>query len=166
MKKEISFVLVLLLSVVCAVYIFSPQEQIETKYPSGRDTRASFGDGTYQVQRLPDGNLVLYNCERRNNTLSVVTDFQRVGNKVYVVGADYNSIMDSGEEEACLIPAYAVIEIPSNQITLCLAVENGSLCHQPFLDLVDEMISNGEMIWLENLSDFPEEDYNILKKMS
>jgi hypothetical protein len=53
------------------------------KYPSGRDTVASFGDGTWQIHKC--GNRVLYSEETGETLLQDVADWREDGDWVYAV---------------------------------------------------------------------------------
>ena len=59
----------------------------EKKYPGGRDTVASFGDGRFQIIRLPGGRY-LHDSETSQSITGNVREWIQDGDMVYLVNGD------------------------------------------------------------------------------
>lgn len=60
----------------------------EQKYPSGRDTKESFGDGRFQILRSATPELELWDCESNTEVAGHVRNWTERGDCVFVV--DFN----------------------------------------------------------------------------
>jgi hypothetical protein len=63
------------------------------KHPSGKDTIASFGDGTWQIGKTGGGptyprKIFLLNVETQENLVYDIADWRQEGDWVYALGAD------------------------------------------------------------------------------
>lgn len=117
----------------------------KTKYPSGKDTVESFGDGTFQIiGRNPSG---LYFEGGGSPLVSSVDNWCRINNKVYIFGHKRHN-------EADLI--YGIINVKQNSIEIYFT-------ETP--NLSDRFLSSESIIIVESLSDFSETDQEILIEM-
>jgi hypothetical protein len=58
------------------------------KYPSGRDTYKSFGDGRFQIGRLPHDELVLADCETQDTIIMNLYKYKTKGNQVFATSKE------------------------------------------------------------------------------
>lgn len=65
-----------------ALFIFGCESQ---KYPWGRDTKDSFGDGRFQILRSSrPKELLLYDCERHDSVVRHVKDWKAKSGSVFL----------------------------------------------------------------------------------
>lgn len=125
------------------------------KYPSGRDTVESFGDGSYQILRSKRESL---HSEKYNSCMIDNVEFvhQRRG-RAYIAG----STAGAGSAQYRL---YAVINTSENTIRLCILPPDSAA---PDLHIyrLDEMVANGDAIVCKSLDDFSEEDRLVFQGM-
>lgn len=116
------------------------------KYPSGRDTVESYGDGTFQiVGRNPSG--VFYAGEG-GPLISYVDRYYEDGDTVYIFGHEYhhNDIL-----------IYGIIDANNNMIHVYFTKE-------VYLD--DRLLESPSIVFLQDFSDFPEKAQEIFGKMA
>lgn len=58
----------------------------EQRYPSGRDTVKSFGNGRYQVLHLPDDLEVLYDLQKQEDVVRSPLSWETRGNLAQITG--------------------------------------------------------------------------------
>lgn len=165
MKKSLLFILALFI-----VYLLlSNTTQTEILYPAGKDTAKSFGDGTYQIfTSQTTGGLrkeTLYNCKYHLTIIPQVEYFQIANGKVYVIGKSTRYYLDNGADIECSYEHYAVIETETNMLTLCLIPVNssGEASIDVYIRILDEMIQNGDVQLLCQLTDFSEDDRSVFE---
>lgn len=150
MKRNPIYPLIFLCFLVLLVSsIFGPQ----VKYPAGRDTVESFGDGSYQILRTSSERKILHS-EKYNSSMIDNVEFahQRRG-KAYVAGA--------GSAQYRL---YAVIDTSENTIQLCIIPPDSAA---PDLQIyrLDEMAANRDAVVCTSLDDFSEEDRLVFQNI-
>ena len=157
MKKAILVILVLL-----AVYlILANAMRPKILYPAGRDTVESFGDGTYQIfsGQTAEGlhKESLYNCKYDIVIIPRVEHFRAIDGKVYVTGKSIEHYTHDGVDIEYIYEHYAVIEIETNKLTLHMLPDSSTGMDTDldvYTSLLDEMIKNGDVQLLPQLTDF------------
>lgn len=87
MFKRKMYILVLILVVVFAIGLLDEIRNQKMRHPIGRDTVKSFGDGTYQIQRLSiDKRNELVNLDESQTIINDVEKFRQAHQKVFVIG--------------------------------------------------------------------------------
>lgn len=77
-----------LIQIVVVILIFFPVTGCDNdKYPSGRDTVQSFGNGRFQIGRTPSMKFLIDMATKENITLDI-RDWQNQGDWVYLVNED------------------------------------------------------------------------------
>ena len=162
MKKTICVLLVLLVGYVVIANAMRP----EIKYPAGRDTKESFGDGTYQILtgRTAEGLYMegLHNCEYHSWIIPQVENFRITNGRVYVAGNGSRSFSENEVLTEYTYEIYAVIELESNTLALCV-IPDSSLAPDMYYGQLDEMIKNGDIRWLNQFADFSNEDRAVFE---
>lgn len=161
MKKTICVILVLLVGYVVIANAMRP----EIKYPAGRDTVESFGDGTYQIAILhaKTGHYnILYNEEYKTKIIPYVEQFFTTKDRAYIVGNGSWSVAEGETLTEYTYEIYAVIELKSNMLTLCV-IPDSSLAPDMYYGQLDEMIKNGDIQLLNQLTDFSNEDRAVFE---
>ena len=163
MKKAVLFILVF----AAALFLVACVMQSEIKYPSGKDTEESFGDGTYQIltSHEPTGYYnILYNCECQTCIMSYVEQFCMTKEMAYITGSDSWSFEDGEDLIEYTYKLYAAIELTSNRLTLCIIPDRSSAPDMPTVYL-DKMIKNGDLQLISSLTDFPDSDQSVFEKL-
>ena len=160
MKKVIFWSICLLVIIGFAVICVLENE---VKYPTGKDTIKSFGNGTYQISS--GSNESLFNEEYGSCIIEQVEKFRETGNKVYVVGTTIHEYIADGVKVERGYRIYSVIELEKNTMVLCVTKNNPS---QPdlFIYRLDDMIDNGDISLIKNLSDFSNEDLKVFQMIA
>lgn len=124
-KKSIYWICIVLLFL--TVWAISPRKN-NIRYPAGRDTVESFGDGTYQI--LSGTCDVLSNEKYGNCIIERVYEFCESSDKVYVIGSPVHGYVDgyipNSADGECLDTIYAIIELQDNTMQLYLRTEDPS----------------------------------------
>lgn len=163
MKKYIRIGIILIVTVFIAVSCVKAKR---IKFPSGRDTKESYGDGTYQIlshQELPhERTLSLRNEAYRSCLIQYVDAYQKEGSKVFITGsntAPWDNLNDAGR-----YLLYAVIDINNNTATLCVVPE-GPLMGKYWFSSQEKMINDGVLHLISDISEFNEEDYAVFQEL-
>lgn len=140
----------------------------KSKYPSGKDTIESYGDGTFQLVRIDPAIGVFYKAlsfeKYHSVVIAHVDNVKRVDGKVYFLGhEDSQYVTDQGIVDV-RHTIYAVLELKSNTIQYC-AVSDYPLAEAIYISRQDEMVQNEDMVFLDSLSDFSDEDENVLRSI-
>lgn len=166
MKKAALVILVLLIVYLLLANAMRPK----VLYPAGRDTVESFGDGTYQIfsGHTADGLRIetLYNCKYDVVIIPQVEHFQIANGKVYVTGKSIAYYTYDGVDIECTYEHYAVIEIETNKLTLCICPDSASSVDAGldiYTRLLDEMINNGDVQLMSQLTGFSKEDQSVFE---
>jgi len=148
MKRNPIYPLISICFLILLAYsVFGPH----IKYPAGRDTVESFGDGSFQVLRGEGKGLF---SEKYNNCLIDNVEFvRRHRGKAYVTGTGL------AKYQMC-----AVIDTAANTIQLCAILPDPAVPNLHILRL-DEMVANGDAVIYTSLDDFSEEDRLVFQKM-
>ena len=139
MKKKI-----ILISIILVLILISCR-QSNIKYPSGRDTVKSYGDGTFQiVGRDPSG--VYYGGEG-SPLISSVDRYYEHNDMVYIIGHD------SHQAETII---YGIIDTNQNTIHVLFTEE---------VYLADRLLESPSIEFLQDFADFSENDKVIFEKL-
>lgn len=168
MKKTIFVILALLVVFLLLANDIRPK----ILYPAGRDTVESFGDGTYQILsgQTEEGlrKETLYNCKYDVVIIPRVQHFQITNGKVYVTGKSIEYYTYDGVDIGCTYERYAVIEMETNKLTLCMIPDSASSVDaglDVYTRLMDEMVNNGDVQFLSQLTDFSQEDQSVFEEL-
>ncbi|MCQ2452707.1 MAG: hypothetical protein MJ075_06200, partial [Oscillospiraceae bacterium] len=161
MRMRKKAILILAISALMFAICYFGQISIESKkYPSGRDTIRSFGNGTFQLLRsnvYGTKGKVLYMCNEINTC--IIGDVQAIreqGNSVVVIGSPYKDY--SGNEKVCV-----VIDLSNNVMEYCVWPS----CNQRnrFILYADKMSEAGCAVFYESVFDFSEEKQQIIQEL-
>ncbi len=135
----------------------------DVKYPEGKDTIKSFGDGTYQISS--GSNESLFNEEYGSCIIQRVEKVHETDNKVYIVGTTIHECIVDGSKVERGYQIYSVVELENNTMMLCVAKNDPS---QPdlFIYRLDDMIDNCDINLIMNLADFSNEDLRVFQMIS
>ena len=159
LKKRFFWILCFLTALIFCVNRFSGSS---IKYPSGKDTIESFGDGTYQISSGNSNGL--FNEKYGNCIIQNVDKFHITDEKIYVIGStEQNAVVDGVEIKRSYI-IYSVIELENNTMEL-FCVPNNPLHPNVFIVRLDEMIENCDVRLLSFLSDFSAKDLTVFHEM-
>lgn len=128
----------------------------DVKYPAGRDTKESYGDGTYQLLKFADGTLSLSNEEYHTLVLSRVVAIREQDGKVYAIGEQ--------KRGGVMYEAYAVVDLETNQLRF-YAPEESVREQGTYFQQAETMQEDGTVVFCRSFSDFAEEDATILQEM-
>ena len=144
--KKVLFVLVILT-------ILSWRCNYGVKYDSWKDTKESFGDGTYQIFRgvsdSSEEELCLYNCKRDQGVISEIDGYKKRNNYVWFVGSYMNQ------------KVFCKLNIKKN---LLLYYSEGSGADF-FMASLDDMLSDGQIKLYSSPDKFSEEDREEFEKL-
>lgn len=133
------------ISIILIILIVMSSCRSDIKYSAGRDTIKLYGDGTFQIiGRNPPG--VYYGGEG-SPLISYVDLYYETDDMVYIVGHQWH------EED---IVIYGIIDTNENIIDVYFSEE---------VYLADRLLESTAIVFLEDFSDFPEDDQEILNKM-
>lgn len=85
MQLPVKVYILMIIGLGLAFASFSCQEK---RFPSGRDTFESFGDGRFQIGTVADNILVLDDAKTRTTIVYGVKDYTKAGDRVFVLGTD------------------------------------------------------------------------------
>lgn len=132
------------------------------KYPAGKDTVQSFGDGTYQISSGSCESL--FNEEYHNCIIQKVNKIHQTGTNVYIIGTNTQKTIVDDAEVGQSYKMYAVIELQDNMLMLC-AIPANPLYPDVFIVNLDEMLDNGDVVVISELSGFSHEDFSVFQEM-
>lgn len=159
MKRRILWIICLLIVIVSLVNCFRGNN---IKYPSGKDTIESFGDGTYQISSGSYESL--FNEEYGSCIIQQVKKFYQTDKKVYIVG---KTTQESFSDETKLersYKMYAVIDLPTNNMMLCSIPDDLSY-QEVYIYRLDEMVGNCDVALISDLSAFSDEDFQVFQEI-
>ncbi|MBE6947494.1 MAG: hypothetical protein E7454_04510 [Ruminococcaceae bacterium] len=116
---------VLLLSAFLVCLLLVCCTRIKERYPEGKDTVESFGDGTYQILR---GNFEDKECVGLSfspagvHLIPKVKTYQEKNGCIYLVGVDEGYYIN-GKKVSWKFAVYAVIDLSNNHIQICAIPE-------------------------------------------
>ena len=119
------------------------------KYPSGKDTRMSFGDGTYQIAK-GDDCMPLFYAPVGFPIIEHVTDVYETETRVYIIG----------EHRAQKNEVVAVINLTENRIFVFEDLKTDQA--KPYCTASD-LAEEGVINHLSSFYDFPNEDQTIFR---
>ena len=163
MKKAVFFFLVF----VVVLFLVANAMQPEIKYPAGKDTKESFGDGTYQIATIHASSgyyEILYNCEYRTRIIPYVEQFCLTKERAYIIGNCSRNVVDGENVIKYTYELYVAIELRTNQLTLCV-IPNSSSAPDMDIAYLDEMIKNGDLRLVSQLTDFSEADQSVFEEL-
>ena len=163
MKKAVFFAVAL----VVALCLIANAMQPDIKYPAGKDTEESFGDGTYQIiagHTSTGYRKDLYNCKYKTSIIPYVEQFQVTKERAYIIGNGSWNVSDGENLIKYTYELYAAIEIGSNQLTLCVIPDSVS-SPDMYIAHLDEMIKNGDLRLVSQLTDFSDADQSIFEEL-
>lgn len=153
MKKRTLLMILIVLILILSYWLYQGSQ---VKYPAGKDTALSFGDGTYQL--LTGSRDSIYNVSYNVRLIDQVDDLLVRNGKVYVIGS---VSAQTGEE---LIGLYAIITMETNQIQLCFVPQDNAPKPNNLYRL-DEMIERKDALLLNDFTDFTEEERLVFQEM-
>lgn len=141
----------------------------KSKYPSGKDTIETYGDGTFQLVKISPASGVFYKAlsfeKYHSVVIAHVDNEKKVDGKVYFLGhEDDQHVTDQGVVDV-RYTIYAVLELKSNTMQYC-AVSDNPFAEAIYISRRDEMVKNKDMVFFDSLSDFSDEDANVLRSIS
>lgn len=137
-----------------AYSFFGPQ----VKYPAGRDTVESFGDGSYQILRASSERKDLYSEKYSSCIINNVESVHERRGKAYIAGTD---TINAG---SAVYRLYAVIDTSENTLQLCI-IPPDSAAPDLRISRLDEMVTNGDAVVFTSLDDFSEEDRLVFQSI-
>lgn len=159
MRKKISWALGLLVTFCLLSNIFLGNS---TKYPVGKDTIESFGDGTYQISSGSTDSL--FNEKYGSCIIQKVEKFREVNQKVYLLGSTTQEHVVGEAKVECGYKIYSLIELEDNTMTLCV-IPNNAFCPEIYIYRFDEMLDNCDVQFVSVLSEFSDEDYSVFLEL-
>ena len=126
------------------------------KYPAGKDTIESFGDGTYQISS--GSNESLFNEEYGSCIMQQVSEFYETEKKVYIIGITTQEFFVDEAKVERSYKMYAVLELQNNTMTLCPIPADQSY-PEVYIYRLNEMIDNCDIALVSDLSAFSDEDF-------
>ncbi len=138
------------------------------KYPEGKDTVMSFGDGSFQIVRSMYNNkiLVFFSEKYQSNIIRDVEHTQELEGKAYITGSSgivYVSD-DASVEHSYSYQLYVVVNTTENTMQLC-AIPLDASAPEIYISHLDEMMKDGSAVVYAGLEDFSEEDRLIFEEM-
>ena len=155
MRKKISWTLGLLVAFGLLANILLGNS---TKYPAGKDTIETFGDGTYQISSGSTDSL--FNEKYGSCIIQKVEKFREVNQKVYLLGSTTQEHVAGEAKVECGYKIYSLIELEDNTMTLCV-IPNYAFCPEIYIYRFDEMLDNCDVQFVSALSEFSDEDYSV-----
>ena len=154
MKKRTLLMILIFLILILFYWLYQGSQ---VKYPAGKDTVLSFGDGTYQL--LTGSRDSIYNVSYNTCLIEQVDDLLVRSGKVYVIGS---VSAQTGEESIGLC---AIITMETNQIRLCFVPQSNA--PKPYnLYRLDDMIEKQDALLLRDFTEFTEEERLVFKEMN
>ncbi len=128
------------------------------KYPAGKDTKKSYGDGTFQLLSSAEHEALSYEKYGSIILENVISSCETKG-KLYAIGSEMQGFSNQYH-----YMVYMVVDLRSNTMQICPVTEE--IYNRSFYTYrLDEMIDNGDAVLYGSLTDFAEEDYQILAEM-
>lgn len=152
---------------VLLVFVACNSHGKEIKYPAGKDTKESFGDGTYQIatgHTSTGYREILYNFEYKTSIIPYVEQFRATKERAYIIGNGSRNVVDGENLIKYTYELYAVIETEINQLTLCIIPDSAS-APDMYIAHLDEMIKNGDLRLVSQLTDFSAADQSIFEEL-
>lgn len=145
--KTITKYAIFLMVIICLLYF--RYEGSKVKYAPGKDTKESYGDGTFQLLGNTKSNqTVLSNEEYRCILLDNVQAIKEKNGKLYVIG----------EYRQCAL--YLVVKLKDNTMQFCTVPES----EKHFYHL-DEMLESGDAVFYASFDEFSKKDREVFAKM-
>ena len=140
MKKSVKYTLLMVF--VCVWCVCAGCGSVKVKYPAGRDTRESYGDGTFQLLSLrKTGPLYLSNEAYNSIVLCDVQGVRESDGMLYAIGS-------AGQ---CKV--YFSADLSTCRMYLCAVPQDGE---EFYINRLDEMEKNGDAVCYSSLAEFPE----------
>ncbi len=137
------------------------------KYPEGKDTVMSFGDGSFQILRSMDRkNLCFFSEKYQSCIIRDVEHTQELKGKAYITGSSEIVYVsdDASVEYSYSYQLYVVVNTTENTMQLC-AISLDTSAPEIYISYLDEMIKSGKAVVYADLKDFSEEDRLIFEEM-
>ncbi len=137
------------------------------KYPAGKDTVMSFGDGSFQILRSMDReNLCFFSEEYQSCIIRDVEHAQELKGKAYITGSSGTTYVsdDASVEYISSYQLYVVVNTTENTMQLC-AIPLDTSAPEIYISYLDEMIKSGKAVVYAGLKDFSEEDRLVFQNM-
>ena len=150
---------ILLVVLFLGVAACEPQKS-ETGYPSGRDTIASYGDGTFQLVG-GNGDKELYNEKYNISVAGEVRYIQATAEKVYAIGSGAQGRNNTIERRFTL---YVVVTLSDNRMQFYISPEEPSMS-EVNTGWLEEMMANGDAQRIYAFTDFSDKDQAVFNEM-
>lgn len=148
--------IVLLISVILVFSMLCTACPDRKRYPSGRDTQESYGDGTFQVVgRTPAG---FYFAGSGGPVIPRLWRVYKVKNKVYLLGQDYVDNLPHKDNYRVIF--YGIVEESTNSLQVFYNQNKGRIF------IADRFLQSSQITYLSSFSDFSENDKLIFKDMA
>lgn len=137
------------------------------KYPEGKDTVMSFGDGSFQILRSMDRkNLCFFSEKYQSCIIRDVEHAQELKGKAYITGSSEIVYVsdDASVEYSYSYQLYVVVNTTENTMQLC-AISLDTSAPEIYISYLDEMIKSGKAVVYAGLKDFSEEDRLVFQNM-
>lgn len=127
------------------------------KYPSGKDTIHSFGDGTFQICGGSDEHKSMHHAPTGACIIDDVTDIYEIKGKIYTIGLVDDHCGRIPPEE---YDAYAVIDSEENIMQVYFKPKTEGI-RECWID--ETPIEQGDVVRLSSFDEFSEEDQAVFK---
>lgn len=129
------------------------------RFAQGKDTHEAFGDGEYQLVRLPDKSMGLNNCDKNVFVMYDVKSYQETGSNVYFFGrSPYSWTDDCGS-------LFAILNTETNDFQWVVDEDSSSTEQRQQLEEYFQHFLSGEPITIISFSEISQEDRDILLKI-
>lgn len=153
MKCKSIIIILTILSVL--LFCSACVDKTNSKYAEGKDTKESYGDGTYQLLQQ-NSESALFDSRYHTTVVDQVSKIKSEDNFVYVIGNIRNPVT---EEK---LKVFAVIDISKNQIKYCPQTDKYD--DLP-LSYANDMMKKKELILMTNYTDFNDKEQDVFRKM-
>lgn len=139
----------------------------EVKYPSGRDTVSSFGDGSFQICKSQYNDQYikgLFSGQYGTCIIPYVEEVYETESRVYIIGAEFGGYKPEIGFFDRLYNVYAIVDLAENVLEIYAEPLNESLLGYR-LEKLANMVSNGDIIMHDNIEKFTEEDNTFFQKL-
>ena len=151
MKSSVKHIVLVLF--VCMWCVCVGCRGIRIKYPSGRDTRESYGDGTFQLLSLSKTNQLFLSNEAYNSiVLYNVQGIRESDGVLYAVG----------RVDQCT--TYFSADLSTYTMCICTISPEGA-DSKVYIYRLDEMKENGDLVCYHSLAEFPETARNVFDEI-
>lgn len=137
------------------------------KYPAGKDTVMSFGDGSFQILRsMYHKSLWFFSEKYQCGIIDDVERVQELKGKAYITGSSGTTYVsdDASVEYISSYQLYVVVNTTENTMQLC-AIPLDTSAPEIYISYLDEMIKAGKAVVYAGLKDFSEEDRLVFQNM-